>query len=122
MTITLGVGDIAILIVAIAFLALVFALIPMLLQVKKTVKAMGDLAGESKTTVTNLNNIITKTGEQTKDLGELTAKIKEVGMKLVNLIEMVLDTIKNPLITLLGLLLGIEYGFKKLCKKDKKED
>lgn len=122
MTITLGVSEVAILIVAIAFLALVIALIPTLLQVKRTVKSMEDLAVESKTAVNSVNNIIVKAGEQIEDVEELTKRLKEVGLKTVNLLEMIVDTIKNPLITLLGLIIGCEFGFRKLFRREKKED
>lgn len=122
MTITLGASEIAILIVAIAFLALVIALIPTLLQLKRTVKAVEELAGESKTTVTSINHIIEKAGDQVDDIEELTKRLKEVGLKVIDLLEMVVDTIKNPLITLLGLIIGFEFGFRKLFKREKKED
>lgn len=127
MTITLGVSEVAILIAALAFLALIIALIPTLLQVKRTVRAMEELAGESKTTVSSINRIIVKAGEQLEDVEELTKRVKEVGTKVVDLLEMVVDTIKNPLITLLGLIIGFEFGFRKLFrrekdKKDKKEE
>lgn len=122
MTITLGVIEIAILIAALAFLALVIALIPTLLQLKKTVKAVEELAGESKTAVTSINRIIVKAGEQIEDVEELTKRVKEVGTKIIDLLEMVVDTVKNPLITLLGLIIGFEFGFRKLFRRDKKED
>ena len=122
MTITLGVVEIAILIVALAFLALVITLIPTLLQLKRTIKAVEELAGESKTAVMSINHIIVKAGEQVEDIEELTRRVKEVGAKVIDLLEMVVDTVKNPLITLLGLIIGVEFGFKKLFKRDKKED
>ena len=122
MTITLGVVEIAILIVALAFLALVITLIPTLLQLKRTIKAVEELAGESKTAVMSINHIIVKAGEQVEDIEELTRRVKEVGAKVIDLFEMVVDTVKNPLITLLGLIIGVEFGFRKLFKRDKKED
>ena len=122
MTITLGVVEIAILIVALAFLALVITLIPTLLQLKRTIKAVEELAGESKTAGMSINHIIVKAGEQVEDIEELTRRVKEVGAKVIDLLEMVVDTVKNPLITLLGLIIGVEFGFKKLFKRDKKED
>ena len=122
MTITLGVSEIAILIVALAFLALVIALIPTLLQLKRTIKAVEELAGESKTAVASVNHIIVKAGEQVEDVEELTRRVKEVGTKVVDLLEMIVDTVKNPLITLLGLIIGFEFGFRKLFKKEQKDD
>ncbi|MFQ5736927.1 MAG: DUF948 domain-containing protein [Thermodesulfobacteriota bacterium] len=121
MIITLGVGEMAILIIALAFLVLVAASIPTLLQLKKTVKAMEDLAVESKTAVTNVNTIIKSAGEQVGDLEELTKKAKDVGLDIVDLLEGVMDTIKSPLLTLVGLIVGLEFGFRKLVKREKKE-
>ncbi len=122
MTITLGVGEIAILIVAFAFLALVLALIPALLQTKRTVKALEDLASESKSTVENVNRIIKAAGDQIEDVEELTKKVKDAGLKITDLLETVVDTIKSPLLTLVSLIVGVEFGFRKFLKREKKEE
>lgn len=122
MTITLGVGEIAILIIALAFLALVFALIPALLQTKRTVKALEDLASESKSAVENINRIIKAAGEQIEDVEELAKKVKDVGLKLTDLLETVVDTVKSPLLTLVSLIVGVEFGFRKFLKREKKEE
>ncbi|MDP2689755.1 MAG: DUF948 domain-containing protein [Deltaproteobacteria bacterium] len=122
MTITLGVGEIAILIIALAFLALVFALIPALLQTRRTVKALEDLASESKSAVENVNRIVKAAGEQIEDVEELAKKVKDVGLKLTDLLETVLDTVKSPLLTLVSLIVGVEFGFRKFLKREKKEE
>lgn len=122
MTITLGVGEIAILIIALAFLALVFALIPALLQTRRTVKALEDLASESKSAVENVNRIVKAAGEQIEDVEELTKKVKDVGFKITDLLETVLDTVRSPLLTLVSLIIGVEFGFRKFLKREKKEE
>lgn len=122
MTITLGVGEIAILIIAFAFLALVFALIPALLQTRRTVKALEDLASESKSAVENVNRIVKAAGEQIEDVEELAKKVKDVGLKLTDLLETVVDTVKSPLLTLVSLIVGVEFGFRKFLKREKKEE
>lgn len=122
MTITLGVGEIALLIIALAFLVLVAAMIPALLQLKKTVKAMEDLATESKSAVANVNSIIVRASGQIEDMEELAKKAKDVGIKIVDLLETVLDTVRSPLLTLVSLIVGVEFGFRKLLKRDKKKD
>lgn len=122
MTITLGVGEIALLIIALAFLVLVAAMIPALLQLKKTVKAMEDLATESKSAVANVNSIIVRASGQIEDMEELAKKAKDVGIKIVDLLETVLDTVRSPLLTIVSLIVGVEFGFRKLLKRDKKED
>ncbi len=121
MTITLGVGDIAILIVSLAFLILVAVSIPTLLQLRKTIKAMGDLAGESKTAVENVNEIVKKATGEVKEFEELGRRTREVGFKIVDLLENVLDTIRSPLITLVGLLVGVEFGVRKFIKRERKQ-
>mgnify|MGYP001599679099 CR=1 FL=1 len=50
MTITFTIYEFAVLIVSIGFLIFIFTLIPALLQLKRTIKAVEDLAQEAKKT------------------------------------------------------------------------
>lgn len=97
MTITFGVYEIAALIIALAFLALILFLIPALIQVRRTVKEMEDLTSESKRTVKSLNH-------------------------LLGIAETVADNIKSPLISIISILLGLEGGLKRLFRKDKDKE
>ncbi|HLC18688.1 MAG TPA: hypothetical protein VJM57_06725 [Thermodesulfobacteriota bacterium] len=112
--------QIAVLLIALAFLILVVFTIPTLVQMRKTVRAVEELSSESKKSIELLNSILKRAGDQADDVEEVLKKVKEVGLKVIGLAELVVDNIKSPLITLLSLFLGFEFGFKRLIKRDKK--
>jgi len=116
MTITANVYEIAILLVSLAFLVLVIVLVPMILQLRRTVKAMEELTVESRKTVESLNEIV-KAG----DIEEIVKKVRDVGIKFVTLGDLLADNIKSPLITIISLLFGVEQGFRRFFRgKEKK--
>lgn len=121
MTITADIYEIAVVIIALAFLVLVIASIPTLLQIKRTVRAFEELSSESRKTVEVLNTVIKKTGDQAGELEDVVKRVKDVGLKATGLAELVLDGIKSPLITVLSMLLGLEFALKYLIKKDKEK-
>jgi len=112
--------QIAVLLIALAFLIFVVFTIPTLVQMRKTVRAVEELSSESKKSIELLNSILKRAGDQADDVEEVLKKVKEVGLKVIGLAELVVDNIKSPLITLLSLFLGFEFGFKRLIKRDKK--
>ncbi|MBI5493021.1 MAG: DUF948 domain-containing protein [Deltaproteobacteria bacterium] len=120
MTITIGVYEFAILIIALAFLILVITLIPTLLQLKKTIKAFEDLTEESKRTVETLNSIIKGAGAHSGDIEEVVKSVKDVVLRLTDLMAMLIDNVKSPLITIISLIFGVEQGFKRFFSRDKK--
>jgi uncharacterized protein YoxC len=120
MTITADVYEIAVLLAALAFIVLVAALVPTVLQVRRTVKALEDLSTESKRMVESLNHIFKKTGDQAGDIEELVKRFKDVGLKIAGLADTVIDNIKSPLITVISLILGLEEGLKGFCRSEKK--
>lgn len=122
MTITANAYEVAVLIIAIAFLIIVIAAIPAILQFKRTIKALEDLSAESRRTVEILNIVLKKAGDEIGDVEELVKKVKEVGLKITGITEMFIENIKSPVITFLSLLLGFEFGLKRFFKKDKKEE
>lgn len=117
MTISAEIYEIAVLIIAIAFLVLVIAAIPTLIQLKRTVKAVEELSEESRKSVKTLNGLLTRTGEQAGEFESMLQKFRDVGVKASNLGELVVDSVRSPLITMLSLLLGLEVGMKQLIKK-----
>ncbi len=117
MTINANIYEVAIILICIAFLIFVIALIPMLLQLKRTIRAVEELTVESKKTVESLNHVIKITVDQAGDLEELVKKVKEVGMKFMMLGELFADGVKNPIITLISLLFGIEHAFKRFFRR-----
>lgn len=122
MTITASVYEIALFIMAISFLILVIAVVPAVLQIKNTVKALEELARESKKTVESVNFILKKVEEGSGDIREVIARLKDAGAKIADTVEKVLSAISNPIINLISLILGITAGLKHLFRKDEKED
>ncbi|MBI5969688.1 MAG: DUF948 domain-containing protein [Deltaproteobacteria bacterium] len=117
MTITFTIYEFAALIASIGFLIFIFTLIPALLQLKRTVKAVEELAQEAKKTSAELNALLKKVNEQTDDLAELVKKIKGVGLDMAGLAQTVLGHIKSPLFSILSLLFGVEEFFRNLFSK-----
>lgn len=122
MTITAQLYEIAILIVALAFVVLVAVIIPTLLQLKRTIKAAEDLALEGKKTVEEVNFILKRAAEQVDDIGELTRSVKDVGLKVTGLADLVLDNVKSPIINVISFIFGVEEGFKRFFQRKKGGD
>ena len=118
--ITANIYEIAVLLVALAFLVFIVFAIPTMLQIRRMVKALEELSAESRKSVQTLNTLLKRAGDQAGDIEEVVKKVKEVSLKAANLAELVVDNIKSPLITVLSLILGFRFGFKRLLKRDKK--
>lgn len=121
MTFSADVYEIAILLIAIAFLVLVIAIIPTLTQLRRTVRSMEELSNEGRKTVEAVNVIAERVGDQTEDIDEMVQRFKGVGEKTADLADMVLDNLRGPLITILSLILGFEFGLKHISKHKKKD-
>lgn len=121
MTITAEAHEIAIVVIAIAFVVFVIALVPTLLQMRRTVKAMEDLSVEGRKTVEGVNGILRRTGEHAGEVEDVVKRLREVGLKYTALADLVADSIRSPLITLLSALVGVEFGLKHLIRKESKE-
>ncbi len=122
MTITASVYEIALFIMAISFLVLVIAVVPTVLQMKNTVRAIEELARESKKTVESVNSILRNIEEGSGDLMEVIARLKNAGAKIADTVEKVLSAVRSPIINLISLIAGITAGFKHFFSKDEKED
>jgi uncharacterized protein YoxC len=121
MTISANVYEIAILLVSLAFLVLVIFLIPMVLQLRRTIKAMEELTVESKKTVESFNEFVRMTGIQAGEVEELVKKVKDVGIKFASLGEMLADGVKSPLVTVISLLFGVEHGVRRFFRRREKK-
>ncbi|HAO93974.1 MAG: hypothetical protein A2X99_01660 [Deltaproteobacteria bacterium GWB2_55_19] len=120
MTFTADLSDIAILIIALAFLIFVLAAVPALLQLKRTFQALEELTAEGRRTIESVNVIVQKAGDQLSDVEELVTKVKDVGLKVTGLAEMVVDNVRSPLIGIISFFFGAEEGFKRFFKRGKK--
>ncbi|MFQ5464534.1 MAG: hypothetical protein ACE5EI_01265 [Thermodesulfobacteriota bacterium] len=121
MSFSADIYELAVLIIAFAFLAFVIALIPTLLQIKRTARSVEELTTEGRKTVEVVGKLAKRTEEQAEDFEDLFKRFRELGRKAMGLADMVLDNVKSPLITILSLLLGVEFGLRQLLKLKKKQ-
>lgn len=120
MTITADLFDLAIFLIGLGVFIFVIALIPALLQLKKTFKAVEDLTIETKKTVEVVNFIAKRTQDQVADVEELITRVKDLGIKVTGLGDIVVDNVKGPIISFISFLFGAEEGFKRFFHRDKK--
>ena len=121
MTLTVTLSEIALLLIALGFVVLVIYLIPTLFQLRQTIKAVEELTKQSKDTVSNVNDIIKKTGGQAGEVGDAMKKflVKEGITRAVDMVDPIVGRLKRPLITLVSLLIGINLGLRYLTRKKK---
>lgn len=117
MTITMTIYEVASLLIAFGFVAFIIALIPMLTQMKRTLKSVEDLSIESKRTAEHLTEVIKKAEKQIDEAEELIKTFKETGLKTAGIVDAVIENIKGPIFTGLGLLMGLEQAIKHLFRK-----
>jgi uncharacterized protein YoxC len=120
MTITADVYDFAIFLIGLGFFIFVIALVPALLQLKRTFKAVEELTNETRKTVEVVNFIAKKTQDQVADFEELITRVKDLGIKVTGLGDIVVDNVKGPIISFLSFIFGAEEGFKRFFHRNKK--
>lgn len=120
MTITADVYDFAIFLIGLGFFIFVIALAPALLQLKRTFKAVEELTNETKKTVEVVNFIAKRTQDQVADFEELITRVKDLGIKVTGLGDIVVDNVKGPIISFLSFIFGAEEGFKRFFHRNKK--
>lgn len=118
MTISADIFDLAIFLIGLGFFILAIALIPAVLQLKRTFKAVEDLTLEARKTVEIMNIIGEKAKDQAADIEELLARVKELGIKVTGLGELLVDNVKLPLISFLSFLFGAEEGLRRFFRRD----
>jgi uncharacterized protein YoxC len=121
MTITADLFDIAILLMGLGVFIFVIALIPALLQLKKTFKAVEELTVETKKTVEVVNFVARKAQDQVADIEELVTRVKDLGVKVTGLGDTIVDNVKAPVISFISFLFGAEEGLRRFFHKKKKE-
>ena len=120
MTITADVFDFAIFLIGLGVFIFVIAMVPALLQLKRTFKAVEELTNETKKTVEVVNFIAKRTQDQVVDLEELISRVKDLGIKVTGLGDVVVDNVKGPIISFLSFIFGAEEGFKRFFHRNKK--
>ncbi|MBI3398280.1 MAG: DUF948 domain-containing protein [Deltaproteobacteria bacterium] len=122
MTFAITISELALLLAAIAFFILVIYLIPALIQLRNTAKAVEDFSQKAKEAIEDIGSLAKKVNGQTEDMGDVVKKIKEVGLKAVHLADIVLTQLRGPIITITSIIAGIEFGLKHFRKKEGDQD
>ncbi|MBZ0220704.1 MAG: hypothetical protein K8I01_09770 [Candidatus Methylomirabilis sp.] len=118
MTISADIFDLAIFLIGLGFFILAVASIPAVLQLKRTFKAVEDLTLEARKSVEIVNFIGARAKDQTADIEELVTRVKDLGIKVTGLGELLVDNIKLPLISFLSFLFGAEEGLRRFFRRD----
>ncbi len=122
MTFTLTVSELAFLLIAIAFFILVIYLIPSIIQLRNTAKAVEDLSQRGKEAMEDISSLVKTLNGQAEDIGGVVKKVTDVGLKAAHLTDIVVNQLKGPIITLTSIIAGIEFGLKHFRKKEGDED
>ncbi len=122
MTFTVSLLEISLFFIALAFFILVLYLIPAVLQLRQTAKALEDFSREGRSTMEALNLILNKAGACTEDMEDLIKRFRDTGLKFVNLADLVAGRLKSPVITLVSFLIGLDFALRHLARKEEGED
>lgn len=119
MTFTVSLAELSIFIIAISFLILVISVIPTLIQLRQTAKALQDFSEEGKGLIADVKDITQKVNGQVGEMEEAVKKVKDVSLKAAGVAGTVVDAIKKPAVTLAiaGIMFGIKH-FRKGGGKD----
>ena len=122
MTFTVSLAELSIFIIAISFLILVISVIPTLIQLRQTAKALQELSDEGKRLIGDVQEITQKVNGQVGEMEEAVKKVKDVSLKAAGVAGAVVDAIKKPAVTLAiaGIMFGIKH-FRKGGGKDVRE-
>jgi len=110
--ITANVYEIVAVILALAFLILIIFIIPVLLQIKKTARSVEELSSESKKSLETLNGLMKKTGDTAGEFETLVKKLRDLSASFTGMAEIVSGNFKNTIITIISLIIGLQYGLK----------
>jgi len=118
MTFTVTIGELSIFLAGISFFILVIYLIPLIIQLRNTAKAVEELSKKGKEAMEDLNLLVKNLNGPAEDIGGVVKKAAEVGLKAVNLTDVVVNQLKKPVVTISSIIAGIEFGFKHFKKKE----
>lgn len=122
MTFTVTIGELSIFLAGIAFFILVIYLIPLIIQLRNTAKAVEEFSQKGREAMEDLNVLVGNLNGPAEDIGGVVKKAAEVGLKAVNLTDVVVNQLKGPLITISSIIAGIEFGLKHFKKKEGDKD
>lgn len=119
---TITISDLSIFFIAIAFFILALYLIPTIIQLRKTAKAMEEFSQDGKEVFKDISLLLKKVNNQSEDAAQVIKKITDVGLKAAYLVDMVLTQVRGPIIAIASIITGIEFGFKHLIKRGGNKD
>lgn len=122
MTFTVTITELSIFLAAIAFFILVIYLIPAVIQLRNTAKAVEEFSQKGKEAMEDVNLLVKKLNGQAEDIGGVVKKVTDVGLKAVHLADIVVNQLKGPIIALTSIIAGIEFGLKHFKKKEGDKD
>lgn len=121
MTFTITLTELSFFIIAVSFLVLVVSIIPALLQLRQTGRALQEFAEEGKTVLSEVKEITRRVNGQVAGLDEAVRSVSNVTLKAAGLAEALIDTIRVPAVTIAGLIAGVGMGFKHFRKGGEKD-
>lgn len=119
MTFTVSLAELSIFIIAISFLILVVSLIPAIIQLRQTAKAVQEFSEEGKRVLEDVKEITHRVNGQVGDVEEAVKKLRDVTLKATGVAEVVIDAIKGPVVKFAGVMAGITFGLKHFRKGGK---
>lgn len=124
MNFSVTLSEISLFLIALAFFILVIYLIPTVLQIRQTMKALEEFAQQGKDAMGNINNLVKKTGGRAGEIGDLLRRllVREGARKVLEVAGPMASKFRRPLITLTSLLVGINLGLRYLTKNKKKKE
>lgn len=122
MTFTVTIAELSIFLAAIAFFILVIYLIPAIIQLRNTAKAVEDLSQRGKGAMEDISSLVKKINGQAEDIGGVVKKVTDVGLKAAHLADIMVNQLKGPIITVTSIIAGIEFGLKHFKKKEGDKD
>ena len=122
MTFTVTIAELSIFLAAIAFFILAIYLIPLIIQLRNTAKAVEDFSQKGKEAMEDVNLLAKKLNGPAEDIVGVVKKAAEAGLKAVHLTDIVVNQLKGPVITIASIIAGIEFGLKHFKKKEGDKD
>lgn len=116
MTFTVSLTELSFFIIAISFLILVVSLIPAIMQLRQTGKALQEFSEQGKRVLEDVKEITHSVNGQVGDMEEAVKKFRDVTVKATGVADIVVDAIKGPVVKIAGVMAGVKLGLKHFRK------
>lgn len=121
MTFTVTLAELSVFIIAISFLILVVSIIPTLIQLRQTGKALQELSEQGIKVLEDVKEITHKVNGNVSDLDETVKKVKDVSLKAAGVVEVIVNAVRGPAVTLAAAIAGVTFGLKHFRKGGEKD-